>query len=69
MHIIKNNIFDGQIYNILSYNLTVNDILKIIKKYLPLTKFKFVKSPIMNQLSYEISNKKFINKISNLKEI
>ena len=62
MHIIKNNIFDGQIYNILSYNLTVNDILKIIKKYLPLTKFKFVKSPIMNQLSYEINNKKFINK-------
>ena len=35
MHIIKNNIFDGQIYNILSYNLTVNDILKIIKNICP----------------------------------
>lgn len=62
MHIVKNNIFDGQIYNILTYNLTVLDIIKIIKRYLPLTRFKLVKSPIMNQLSYEISNKKFINK-------
>lgn len=62
LHIIKNNIFDNKIYNVLTNNFTVKDIILIIKKYSPSTKFKYVNSPIMNQLSYEISNKKFINK-------
>ena len=62
LHIIKNNMFDNEIYNILTNNFTVKDIILNIKKYSPSTKFKYVNSPIMNQLSYEISNKKFINK-------
>ena len=62
LHIIKNNMFDNEIYNILTNNFTVKDIILNIKKYSPSTKFKYVTSPIMNQLSYEISNKKFINK-------
>ena len=61
-HIIKNNMFDNKIYNVLTNNFTVKDIIFIIKKYLPSTKFKYVNNPIMNQLSYEISNRKFINK-------
>ena len=62
LHIIKNNMFDNKIYNVLTNNFTVKDIIFIIKKYLPSTKFKYVNNPIMNQLSYEISNRKFINK-------
>jgi len=62
LHIIKNGIFDNEIYNILTNNFTVKEIIFNIKKHLPLTKFKYVNSPIMNQLSYEISNKKFINR-------
>ena len=62
MHIIQNNMFDNKIYNILTNNFTVKDIIIIIKKYLPSTKFKYVNNPIMNQLSYEISNQKFIKK-------
>lgn len=59
--IIKKKIFDGDTYNILTNNHTVDEIIKIIHKYKPLRKI-FVNSPIMNQLSYEVSNKKFKDK-------
>ena len=62
MHIIKNNIFDNEVYNVLTNNFTVKKIISLIKKFLPRTKFEYVNSPIMNQLSYEISNQKFKNK-------
>ena len=45
-------------YNILSGNYTVEHVLKIIKKYKKKIKVKYVSSPIMNQLSYHVENKK-----------
>jgi len=57
-HVIKKNLFDNEIYNIVTINLTVKDVLTVIKKFIPEIKIKFVDSPIMNQLSYEVSNKK-----------
>jgi len=60
--IINNRLFDGNIYNILAENLTVNDVIGYIKKYVPDIKIKFVQSEIMNQLSYEVSNQRFIDK-------
>ena len=55
---INQNIFNNEIYNVLSENLTVNQIVKVIKKHKKNIKIKFVKSKIMNQLSYEVENKK-----------
>jgi UDP-glucose 4-epimerase len=55
---IMNNIFDNNIYNALSGNFTVSQIIKIIRKYKKNIKIKFVKSEIMNQLSYHVENKK-----------
>ncbi len=55
---INKNIFNNEIYNVLSGNYTVNQIIKIIKKYKTNIKIKFVKSKIMNQLSYQVENKK-----------
>lgn len=57
--IINNDNFNNQIYNVLSINATVNEIIKEIKKYIPDVKIKYVESKIMNQLSYTVSNKKF----------
>lgn len=57
--IIEKNIFTNQIYNVLSVNVTVNEIIEEIKKYVPDVKMNFVESKIMNQLSYTVSNKKF----------
>ena len=61
IHIIKNNLFDNEIYNILTNNLTVRDIISNIKKYENDLNIDFVETNIMNQLSYEVLNKKFTN--------
>jgi UDP-glucose 4-epimerase len=57
--IIKNEIFDGQIYNILTLNATVRDIVEKVETFCPDLKVQLVDSPIMNQLSYEVSCEKF----------
>lgn len=55
---IEKNFFKKDIYNALSGNFTVNQILTKVKKYKKNIKVKFVNSPIMNQLSYHVDNKK-----------
>jgi UDP-glucose 4-epimerase len=60
--IIENDLFDGEIYNIVSSNNTVRDIVDSIIKYVPDPKIKLVESEIMNQLSYEVINKRFKSK-------
>lgn len=56
--IINKNFFPSDIYNVLSENKTVNDILAIIRKYKFKTKIKYTNSRILNQDSYEISKEK-----------
>jgi nucleoside-diphosphate-sugar epimerase len=60
--IINNDIFDGEVYNVLSGNHTVCDIIESIKNHFNKVDIIFVENKIMNQLSYEVSNKKFTNK-------
>ncbi len=55
---IENNFFKNDIYNALSGNFTVNQIIKKIKKYKKKIKVKLVSSAIMNQLSYHVSQTK-----------
>jgi len=55
---VSNKVFDNQIYNIVTENLTVQHIIDAIRKHVPDIQIQFVDSPIMNQLSYEVSNKK-----------
>jgi len=57
---VSKGYFDNQIYNIITNNLTVQNIIDIIRKHIPGIQIAFVDSPIMNQLSYEVSNKKSI---------
>ena len=56
--IIDRNFFRNEIFNIVTNNYTVNQILEIIKIYKKNIKIKFVSSKIMNQLSYHVSKKK-----------
>ena len=51
--VISNKLFDGEIYNVVTNNFTVNDILEQIKKYSDIN-IRFVNSTIMNQLSYTV---------------
>ena len=60
--IIRNELFDGRIYNVLTANLTVNDIITSIRQHVPKTDIEYVDTEIMNQLSYEVLNQRFIEK-------
>ncbi len=55
---IENDFFKNDIFNALSGNFTVNQIIKRIKKYKKKIKIKLVSSSIMNQLSYHVSQRK-----------
>jgi nucleoside-diphosphate-sugar epimerase len=57
--VIERNLFDNRIYNVLTENLTVHSILKTIQKYIPEMDIKYVDSEIMNQLSYNVSDRRF----------
>lgn len=57
--IIKNDLFDRSIYNVLTENLTVNSIINFIKQHIPQLDIKYVDTEVMNQLSYEVSCRRF----------
>ena len=59
--IISNNLFDNEIYNIATDNMSVKDLLKNIRKYKKI-KINFVNNKIMNNLSYTASCKKISKK-------
>lgn len=61
LHSIKFLKFDGNIYNVLTNNITVKQIIDIIKQKYPNIKIVRVNHKIMNQLSYHVSNKRFIS--------
>ena len=60
--IIKNNIFDGQVYNVLTANATVRNVVETIKEFIPNIEVEFVDNRIMNQLSYEVMCDRFKSK-------
>jgi UDP-glucose 4-epimerase len=52
--IIEHELFDGEIYNVVTKNYTVKDIVGTIKEFVPTIEVAYVDSKIMNQLSYEV---------------
>jgi len=57
--ILRRDIFDRRIYNVLTANATVSDIVDIIREYVPGTTVEYVDSQIMNQLSYTVLDRRF----------
>jgi UDP-glucose 4-epimerase len=60
-HIIQKDLFDGRVYNVLTLNATVRELVDTIRVFVPALKVKFVDNKIMNQLSYEVSDMRFRN--------
>jgi nucleoside-diphosphate-sugar epimerase len=48
--------FDGRIYNVVTENATVRDVVERIRKVVPAVTVNFVDETIMNQLSYDVSD-------------
>ncbi len=59
-YILKENLFNNETYNIVSSNLTVKQVVKLIEENIMIKKH-FVEHEIMNQLSYNVLNYKFQN--------
>ena len=59
-HIINRKKFDNCVYNLVSKNCTVKEIVDIIKSCVQNISIEFIEHEIMNQLSYEVSNKRFM---------
>ncbi len=59
VHIVRNDLFDGRIYNVLTRNATVRQIVDAIRVHVPDLEVGFVESRIMNQLSYEVACERF----------
>ena len=59
---IDKNFFENDIYNVVSNNFTVDQIINKIKKLKKNIKISYVNSAIMNQLSYHVDKKKLSNR-------
>jgi len=59
---IEKNFFENDIFNVVSNNFTVNEIIKKIKKIKKNIKITYIDSPIMNKLSYNVDKQKIRNK-------
>ena len=59
---IEKNFFENDIYNVVSSNFTVNEIINKIKKIKKNIEITYVNSAIMNQLSYHVDKKKLSNR-------
>jgi UDP-glucose 4-epimerase len=59
--IIKNKLFNGSTYNILTNNSTVKEVVDVIRCKVPGLDINYVESKIMNQLSYEVSCMRFLS--------
>ena len=57
--IIENDIFDGRVYNVLTNNSTVREVVDVIREFIPDLEVGFVDNKIMNQLSYEVLDNRF----------
>ena len=60
--IIQNDLFDGRTYNVLTMNSTVRQIVETIREFVPELEISFIDNKIMNQLSYEVSCDRFMQK-------
>ncbi len=57
--VLQKDLFSNQVYNVLTVNATVAELVDIIRSYVPDTQVKYVDTAIMNQLSYTVANEKF----------
>lgn len=59
-HVVSKEIYDGQIYNVLTENISLQRIISTIEEIGGRSaRIEYVDSPIMNQFSYEVSKLKF----------
>jgi UDP-glucose 4-epimerase len=59
--VMSRHLYDRRIYNVLTVNATVSEVIKIISAHIPDLSIKYVDTKIMNQLSYDVANQRFLD--------
>ena len=54
--IINNNLFNRETYDVVTQNLSVNDVIKVLKSFSENIDINFVQSKIMNEYSFGVSS-------------
>jgi UDP-glucose 4-epimerase len=57
--VIRNQLFHGELYNVVTENLSVREVIDAIRAHIPGVKIEYVETRIMNQLSYNVLADKF----------
>jgi nucleoside-diphosphate-sugar epimerase len=53
--------FDARVYNVLTLNTTVADVVNVLESFVPGLAVSYVESPLMNTLSYCVDNHRFVS--------
>ena len=59
--VVEKNLFGGGLFNVVTSNFSVNQIINEIKKNIDSVKIELIDSKIMNKYSYDVSAQKIIN--------
>ena len=59
--VITGKLFDRRVYNVLTVNATVSDVVGVISTHIPDLSIQYVDTKIMNQLSYDVANQRFVD--------
>ena len=65
--IIHKKLYDRRVYNIVTTNTSISNIMDIISMHVPDITVEYVDTQIMNQLSYRVSNNRFLGQGFNFK--
>lgn len=57
--VMRRNLFDNRVYNVVTQNATVREAVDLIREVVPDVRVELVDSPIMNELSYAVSAERF----------
>jgi UDP-glucose 4-epimerase len=57
--VVRHQHFDGGVYNVLTLNATVSEVVDVLSAFVPDLQITHVDSPLMNTLSYCVDNRRF----------
>lgn len=61
LFVVSRRQFDGRVYNVLSVNATVLQVVDTLSRFVPDVRITHVDSPLMNDLSYTVDNSRFLD--------
>jgi nucleoside-diphosphate-sugar epimerase len=59
LFVLRRQLFDSRVYNVVTLNTTVAEVVQVISAVVPSVQIAYVDSPLMNTLSYYVEGGRF----------